>query len=120
MRTLMQVVVKGSEEALALYRKAFDASVLCAYANADGSYMHAELDAYGQVIALTESEEDIIVGNTMMFCFHLGKGGEDAVKKAYEVLKEEAIRCSPIGPCDYSPYQFVLTDKFGVCWCVFV
>lgn len=119
-RSMMQVVVKGSAEALALYRKAFDAKVLCEYSNEDGSYCHAELDVYGQVVALTELTEEVVVGNTMMFCFHLGKGSEDDVRRAYDVLREDAISYTSIGPCDYSSCQFVLTDKFGVCWCVFV
>lgn len=75
---------------------------------------------YGQVIAISEIEDKINPGNTMMFCFHFGEGGEENVKTAYEVLKQEAKSCTPIGKCDYSPCQFVLTDKFGVYWCVFV
>ena len=118
-RSMMQVFVKGSREALELYQKAFQAEVLCKYPDEHGNYMHAELDAYGQVIANSEISEDVKSGNTMMFCFHFGEGGAEKVKVAYEVLKQEAIECSPIGKCDYSPCQFVLTDKFGVCWCVF-
>ena len=72
-------------------------------------------DAVERVLA-----EDVIAGNTMMFCFHFGAGGEENVRKAYEVLKEGARSHTPIGPCDYSPCQFTLTDRFGVCWCVFV
>jgi len=39
---------------------------------------------------------------------------------AYETLKESALTCSPLDKCDYSPLQFVCTDKFGVTWCLFV
>ncbi len=119
-RSMMQVFVKGSKEAVEFYRKAFNAEVLCAYEDGKGGYMHAELNAYGQVIAVSEITEDVTVGNTMMFCFHFGEGGEENVKTAYEVLKEEAITCSPLDKCDYSSLQFVCIDKFGVTWCVFV
>lgn len=118
-RSMMQVVVKGSGEALAFYQKAFCAEVLCAYPDENGGYMHAELNAYGQVIAITEASGAVKPGNTMMFCLHFGEGGGDKVRTAYEVLKEDAFITAPIGECDYSPCQFVLTDKFGVCWCVF-
>lgn len=119
-RSMMQVYVKGSVEAVELYRAAFDADVLCTYPDENGGYMHSELNAHGQVIAVSEIAEDVIAGNTMMFCFHFGAGGEENVRKAYEVLKEGARSHTPIGPCDYSPCQFTLTDRFGVCWCVFV
>ena len=120
-RSMMQVVVKNSDEALKFYREAFDARVLCAYHNEGVGYMHAELDVYGQVVALTELEGDIVPGNTMMFCLHFGEGGEPCVRKAYEVLKRDAVSCTPIvSDCGYSPCQFVVTDKFGVCWCLFV
>lgn len=120
LRSMMQVFVKGSKEAVKIYQKAFNAEVLCAYDNGNYGYMHAELNAYGQVIAVSEIAEDITPGNTMMFCLHFGEGGEENVRTAYEVLKDEAITCSPLDKCDYSPLQFVCKDKFGVTWCIFV
>ena len=120
MRSMMQINVKGSVEAVELYRRAFDAQVLCTYPNADGSYYHAELDAFGQIVAVSELEGPAAPGNTMMFCFHLGPGGEEQVRRAYEVLREGAEDAAPPGPCDYSSYQFALLDKFGVRWCLFV
>lgn len=119
-RSIMQVLVKGSVEALEFYKKAFNAEVICSYLNDDGSYMHAELNVYGQVLAISEIDNDVNVGNPMMFCFHFGDGGEEKIRTAYEVLKKDAIQCTPVGPCDYSPCQFVLLDKFGVNWCLFV
>ena len=119
-RSMMQVFVKGSEEALEMYKNAFDGEVLCVYPHENGGYMHAELNAHGQVLAVSELEGEEIAGNTMMFCFHFGEGGEMHVRRAYEVLKQGARSCSEIGPCGYSDCQFVLVDKFGVYWCVFV
>ena len=120
LRSMMQVYVKGSVEAVELYRKAFNAELLCAYPDEKGNYMHSELNADGQVLAVSEIESEMCVGNTMQFCFHFGSGGEEKVKQAYEALKEGASNCSPLGPCDYSPLQFTLVDKFGGNWCVFV
>lgn len=118
-RSMLQVFVKGSREALGLYKQAFGGEILCTYENENGGYMHAELNAYGQVIAVSEITEDAIPGNTMMFCFHFGEGGSDKVKKAYEVLCDNAIVAEPPQKCDYSPCQCVLTDKFGITWCLF-
>ena len=117
----MQVFVKESAKALEFYRQAFDAAVLCCYPDSDGAIMHAELDVYGQIFAISEHPESVpITGNTMMFCLHFGDGKEDIVRKTYDVLKEDAIAVSPPAPCDYSTLQTVLTDKFGVWWCIFV
>lgn len=119
-RSMMQVFVKGSKEAVELYKKAFNAEILCAYEDGNGSYMHSELNADGQVIAVSEITETVTTGSTMMFCFEFGEGGEDKVRTAYEMLKKNAIACSPLDKCDYSTLQFVCTDKYGVTWCLFV
>jgi len=76
-RSMMQVFVKGSKEAFELYKEAFNAEVICAYDDEQGGYMHSELNADGQVIAVSELAETANPGNTMMFCFHYGEGGEE-------------------------------------------
>ena len=119
-RSMMQVYVKGSAEAVELYKKAFDAKLGAQYKNDDGSYMHAELDAYGQILAISEANEGTTAGNNMQFCFHFGEGGEENVRKAYEALKEDAEIICPLEPCSYSPLMAALIDKFGVSWCIFV
>ena len=91
-RSMMQVFVKGSIEAVKLYKTAFDADVLCTYAAENGGYMHSELNAHGQIIAVSEIAEDVIVGNTMMFCFHFGPGGERNVRKAYAAPAAALLR----------------------------
>ena len=120
LRSMMQVYVKGSVEAVELYKKAFGADVLCTYPDENGGYMHSELNAFGQIIAVSERLENTVCGNNMQFCFHFGEGSEDIIKRAYDVLKEGAIECSALGACGYSPCQFTLIDKFGVSWCLFV
>jgi PhnB protein len=118
-RTLMQVYVKGSVEAVALYQKAFDAKLGLTGKNADGTYMHAELDVYGQIVAISEAD-DKSVGDNMQFCLHFCAGQKDKVLKAYEVLKEGAIRVLPPDSCDWSPCVVGVVDRFGVNWCIFV
>ncbi len=65
--------------------------------------MHVELDAYGQILAISEAGDGTTTGNNMQFCFHFGEGGDKKVKQAYEILKDKAEIICPLGPCSYSP-----------------
>jgi len=117
---MMQMYVKGSLDAVGLYQKAFEATLSNEHKDENGNYIHAELNAYGQILAISEANEDRIPGNTMQFCFHLGEGNEEAIKKAYDLLKDGAKISYPLGPCFFSPYMFGLIDKYGINWCLFV
>jgi PhnB protein len=117
---MMQVYVKGSAEAIQLYQKAFDATLVSEYQNDDGSYMHAELDVFGQILALSEStEKKSVTGNTMQFCLHFGEANKELVEKAFKVLEKDAHILIPLGPCFYSSSMVSFIDKFGVSWCLF-
>ena len=119
-RSMMQVYVKQSDKAVALYQKAFDAKLISSYPNPDGTYFHAELDVYGQVLALSELKDDnVITGNTMQFCLHFGEGSEELVQKIFNVLKEDAEITYPLGSAEWSTLVVGLIDKFGVHWCLF-
>lgn len=120
LRSMMQVYVKNSNEAVQLYQKAFDAKLVSEHKNDDGSYLHAELDIYGQILSLSESrEEQNIAGNTMQFCLHFGETDKHLVEKAYRVLEQDAQILSPLGPCFFSSCMASFIDKFGVVWCLF-
>jgi PhnB protein len=119
---MMQVYVKESNKALELYQKAFDAELRASYPNDDGTFMHAEIDVYGQVLAISEArkDEERSTGTTMQFCLHFGKGKEELVQKAYNVLEDNAEILYPLGPCTFSTLMVDLIDKYGVRWCLFV
>ena len=119
-RSMMQVYVKGSKEALALYKRAFDGRILAEYEGDVSGYMHAELDVQGQVIAVSEANASNIIGDAMQFCFHYGEGGESYVERAYEALREGGKVVAPLGECSFSPLMACVIDKFGVNWCLFV
>lgn len=126
LRSMMQVYVKGSKEAVALYQKAFDAKLISEYKNDDGSYYHSELDVYGQILAVSEAsysgtfaDEARTTGNIMQFCLHFGDEEIENVKKSFEILKTDSQILFPLGPCDYSKCLVDLIDKFGVRWCLF-
>lgn len=123
LRSMMQVYVKGSNEAVELYLEAFGAALGFNVKNPEGNYYHSELDVCGHTLAVSEAdagEDTQITGNTMQFCFHYGEGNEDTVRHAYEVLKEGSEIRFPLGPSDFSPLCTDLIDKFGVRWCLFV
>lgn len=136
-RSMMQVYVQGSDKAVPLYQKAFDANLVCAYPNEDGTFAHSELDIYGQILAVSESSWGLELtgknpysvsfapnaernpGNTMQFCLHFGEGNADKVHQGFEVLKEGSLVLYPLGPVNYSPCMVDFVDQFGVRWCLF-
>jgi PhnB protein len=118
---MMQVFVKGSNRALEFYQNVFDAKLISIYPNSDGTLLHSELDVFGQVLAISElTDDNVMIGNNMMFCLHFGEGKETIVHKIYDLLKDEANIISPLGPCSYSSLEADLIDKYGVRWCIFV
>ena len=123
LRSMFQINVQHSVEAVKLYQKAFDAKIISEHKHDDGSYLHCELDIFGQIVAVSQifpAGTEIITGTTMQLCLHFGKGNEAIVKKAYEILKDGAKINFPLGECFFSPLMFGLIDKFGVNWCVFI
>ena len=125
-RSMFGVYVKGSFEAVDFYQQAFGAKLLWGVKSEDGnSYIHAELDVFGQILAISEAlpeAEERTAGNIMQFNLHFGEGSEEAVKKAYEILKDDAQIQLPLGEYSFvpSPLMFGLTDKFGVNWCLYI
>ena len=84
------------------------------------AFMHAELNAFGQILAISEASDDKISGDIMQFCFHFEEDEIEKVKHAYEVLKDGAKILYPIGECFFSKCMFGLVDKFGINWCLFI
>ena len=63
----LQVYVKGSVEATKLYQRAFDAKVGHSTKNADGTYLHVELDIDQYKLVITEAEDVLPISNSMQF-----------------------------------------------------
>ena len=121
-RTLMQVYVKGSAEAVELYQKAFNTTLGYNVVHEDGTFYHSELNVYGQIISVAERTDDAdgITGNTMQFCLQFSKEETDLLKKAYDILTDNAKILFPLGPCDFTTHLADFIDKFGVRWCLFI
>ena len=119
-RSMMQVYIKDSANAVQFYENAFDAKVLCNHQNADGTVAHAELDIFGQIFAICEArEQEVITGNLMQFCLHFGEDKEEIVKSIIEQLSDGG-EFTYHGATDWSPLLAGIIDKFGVNWCIFV
>ena len=135
LRSMFQVYVNGSGKAFEFYKKAFDGEVVYQPPNGgnvsidDLKYDHSELNIYGQILAVSEAkmldypnfenETPLIHGNNVQLCLNFNRDEADKVKKAFDVLNEDAIKHGTLEPSDYSPCLFSLIDKFGVSWCLF-
>ena len=119
MRSKFQLYLKGCDEAIELYKKAFDATVDAIHRDSDGkAIMHAEIKVFGQCIAFMERDTESITGNTMQLSFV--ELNEEIIRKAYEVLKDGAKIELSLGPCEWTSCIFSLVDKFGVNWLLYV
>jgi len=126
-RSILQIYVKGRDEAFEFYRNAFDAKIGYQDVDENGIVIHRELNLFGQAIAVGEARDidgtdsqNRITGNTMLFCIQFAAGQEDRVRKAYKALIEGGRIIRPLGKLPFSPCGTELIDKYGVWWCLFV
>jgi PhnB protein len=126
-RSILQIYVKGSDEAFEFYKKAFEAKIGFQDIDEKGTVIHRELDVCGQAIAVGEAHDITraggnkrLTGNTMQFCIQFGEGQENKVHRAYETLLEGSEIITPFGELFFSPCGVELIDKYGVWWCLFV
>ena len=119
-RSMMQAYIKNSDQAVQFYRDAFDAKVVCDHRNESGKVAHAELDIYGQIFAICESDKaEVETGDAMQFCLHFGEGSDDLVQNIIDKLSVGG-RYTYDGPSDWSPHVAGIIDRFGINWCIFV
>ena len=125
----LQIYVKGSVEAVALYQEAFDAELGYSFQNDDGTYMHAELSVDGNNL-LAVSEFSAALGYqflekysperypTMQYSVTLKE--KEAVNKAFDVLSVNGIVLHPVGKFPWSDCCAGVVDRFGVSWYITV
>ena len=117
MKIVSQVYVKGSAEAVELYKKAFGVTLGYHVLNAEGSFFHAELLCDGEFfLAVSEAANSSAEGviPPMQFCVEF----KDAigVACAVEILKPGGDVTLPMGNLPWSDCCASLVDKFGVNW----
>jgi len=116
-RVLLQAYIKKADLALDLYQEAFQAQANNIYRDDQGQLVHGEIQLKGCVLALSQANNDQ-AGSTMQFCIHFET--EAQIKKAYQVLKDQADIHHDLGPTFYSPLMVDFTDQFMVKWCFFI
>ena len=124
MKCYTQVYVMNSLEAVETYCKAFGATVTFEIKNAaQTAYEHCELSVNGEpILAAAEAREPYDVNvihqmkwQTMTFnAFELGS--EDAVRNAYQVLRDGGVVLEPIHELPWNKYCASVIDRYGVCW----
>lgn len=119
-RTMMQIYVKNSLEAMNLYQQAFDAKEKVKVLDDDGGLIHGELMIETQCLAISEQHETVQTGTVMQFCLHFDENEKYRVKQAFDLLKVNAEIHHDLGSCFYSDYMTDLTDQYGVRWCMFI
>ena len=122
-RTMMQAYVKQSREAVDAYLEAFGGHLGFHVLSESGGYYHAEVNLEGAILAISDvshNEEETFSGNVMQFCLQYEPSEVEKLKKAYDVLKAEAVIYFELGPCDYSDLMTDFIDRFGVRWCLFI
>jgi uncharacterized glyoxalase superfamily protein PhnB len=62
---MMQIYVQNSELALELYQNAFDEKILCDHRHENGTVAHAEIDIFGQVFAICETQENEVISGML-------------------------------------------------------
>lgn len=116
----IQVYVKGSLEAVALYKKAFEAELEYNVLNPEGGYFHAELSVNGKLfLAVSEVGENF---NTDVFPqypnmnFGIVLDDEEALQNAYSVLSGGAAIKTPLRTLPWSDLCADIVDRFGIYW----
>ena len=122
MKISPQVYVRGSIEAAEMYCKAFGAEISFQIKDSENkAYQHCELSVNGNLFMAISEAPDICdvskksIWQTMAFNVY-EMGSEEAVRNAYDVLREGGTVIDPLGPCDWNPLCSNLIDKFGVFW----
>ncbi len=124
MKCYTQVYVMNSLEAVQTYCRAFGAKVTFEMKNdAQTEYEHCELSVGSEpILAVSETPQPYDISmihrlqwQTMTFnAFELGS--TDAVRNAYDVLREGGVVIEPIHEVPWSKCCATVIDKYGVCW----
>lgn len=119
-RSMLQVYVKRSDLAVALYQRAFDAPLVSAIRIRTARITTQSWMSMDRSWPCPRRPRTAFTGNTMQFCLHFGEGNEALVQKACDDLLEGAHILRPLSPCEYSPLMADFIDRFGVRWCIFI
>lgn len=113
-----RLIVRGADEALAFYVRAFGASLVERYVH-EGQVVHAELDFGGFTVQLTESAPhwhnhapDALGGTPVL----LSLGVEDAFATEARLLEAGCQSIFPVADQFYGSRDGRLRDPYGHVW----
>ncbi len=124
MKCYTQVYVINSIDAVETYCRAFGAKVSFEIRNnAQTAYEHCELSVDGEpILAVAEASDsyDVSVIHRMKWqtmTFNASElGSTDAVKNAFNVLREGGVVIEAIHEVPWSKCCATVIDRYGVCW----
>jgi uncharacterized glyoxalase superfamily protein PhnB len=102
--------------AFELYQKAFNAKKISEQIPPDGGDIHIAMEINGFEFLLLPGEKD--VGGGRVYC-QFRFDNEDDLRKAYDVLSQEAFEYS-ISTDFWSPLFALVTDKYDIKWCLYI
>ncbi|MGF7056825.1 VOC family protein [Brassicibacter mesophilus] len=117
------------KDAIELYKEVFNIDILCMFKNKDanpidyvsdnkysGRVYHAEVMLGNTRLIMSDisEENEHIPGNSLSLVVTFDTANE--VKKAYSLLKNDAIILAPMQSTTYSSCFISLIDKFGMRW----
>ena len=118
-----RLIIKGVAEAIAFYKRAFDAREVSRFAdpNRDGFIIHAELNVFGATISLAEEKADW--GNLSPSAIEaspvlLRVSVDDADAVAAKMIAAGAEVIIPVNDQFYGMREGRLRDPFGHLWIV--
>lgn len=138
MRTIPQLCINGTIDAANLYQEAFGLTLGLTVKHDNGTYAHISLmDGDIELFSMTEKSNlegaEHLKGTNAEYRANnatnispfdspvtIGIYGltKEAVQKAYEILRKDAISFDPDGPksLPWMELDFHIVDKFGVSW----
>ncbi|MBL4686516.1 MAG: VOC family protein [Nannocystaceae bacterium] len=115
-----RLVVAGADEAIAVYRRVFDAECIERFATPDGKVVHAALSIRGAVVAVTEEDPPINRGPKVLggspVLLHIAVDDPDAVAAA--MVEEGGEIVIPVDDRFYGAREGRIVDPFGHLWIV--
>lgn len=114
-------------EAIELYKRAFEitdihidyvddapeGSGLDKRTDMRGMIMHSNLTISGSLVNMCDAEAPVTMGDNIILNVFIDA---DAVKRAFDALKEGGRVVVPMGPQFFSPMYASVEDRFGVRW----
>ena len=100
------------------YKRAFNAALITTANGSQGELIHLEMDIMGTKIWIQPPLPRGINKNNNVTILGLKFNDKETLLRAYDVLKEDCLANDGLKELPWSPLEGIITDKFGVVWCI--